>query len=185
MLLCMWAALSPVESQPLWWLQRFVPAVVVACCSQTVVASIYLQAPLQPLQDNLESTTYEVFEKDTIKYTQYEAAVFKCLMDRVTQQQADAGKVTVLMVVGAGRGPLVAASLVAAAKSGRRIKVYAVEKNPNAVVTLQHRIVRDGWQDTVRGRGWVSGPSRTVIALGCAAAVFASAMQQLLSSVYV
>ena len=39
------------------------------------------------------------------------------------------------MVVGAGRGPLVRASLTAAEESGRKIRVYAVEKNPNAVVT--------------------------------------------------
>ena len=36
------------------------------------------------------------------------------------------------MVLGAGRGPLVRASLKAAELSGRKIKVYAVEKNPNA-----------------------------------------------------
>lgn len=43
----------------------------------------YLQAPLQPLMDNLENQTYEVFEKDPIKYQQYEKAVYKALMDRV------------------------------------------------------------------------------------------------------
>lgn len=32
----------------------------------------YLQAPLQPLADNLENTTYETFEKDPVKYQQYE-----------------------------------------------------------------------------------------------------------------
>jgi protein arginine N-methyltransferase 5 len=35
----------------------------------------YLQAPLQPLADNLESITYEVFEKDPVKYNQYEKAI--------------------------------------------------------------------------------------------------------------
>jgi len=39
------------------------------------------------------------------------------------------------MVVGAGRGPLVRASLNAAQKADRKIRIYAVEKNPNAVVT--------------------------------------------------
>lgn len=28
----------------------------------------YLQSPLQPLMDNLESQTYETFERDPIKY---------------------------------------------------------------------------------------------------------------------
>jgi len=32
----------------------------------------YLQSPLQPLQDHLESTTYETFERDPAKYTAYE-----------------------------------------------------------------------------------------------------------------
>lgn len=41
----------------------------------------------------------------------------------------------VLMVLGAGRGPLVNASLRAARQADRRLRVYAVEKNPNAVVT--------------------------------------------------
>lgn len=41
----------------------------------------------------------------------------------------------VLMVLGAGRGPLVNASLRAAKQADRRIRLYAVEKNPNAVVT--------------------------------------------------
>lgn len=39
------------------------------------------------------------------------------------------------MVVGAGRGPLVRAALNAATNAKQKIKVYAVEKNPNAVLT--------------------------------------------------
>jgi protein arginine N-methyltransferase 5 len=39
--------------------------------------------------------------------------------------------------VGAGRGPLVRRSLIAAERASRRITVFAVEKNPNAVVTLR------------------------------------------------
>ena len=47
-------------------------------------------------------------------------------------------------VVGAGRGPLVRASLSAAARCGRRLRVYAVEKNPNAVVTLHALVAAEG-----------------------------------------
>lgn len=39
------------------------------------------------------------------------------------------------MVVGAGRGPLVTRSLLAAEKAKRRVRIYALEKNPNAFVT--------------------------------------------------
>ena len=109
----------------------------------------YLQAPLQPLMDNLESATYETFEKDASKYIQYEEAVHACLVDRVRDADAAAGKVTVLMVVGAGRGPLVRASLRASDRCGRKLKVYAVEKNPNAVITLQSLVESEGWEDRV------------------------------------
>ena len=42
---------------------------------------------------------------------------------------------SIVMVLGAGRGPLVNASLNAARQAMRKVKVYAVEKNPNAIVT--------------------------------------------------
>jgi len=98
----------------------------------------FLQSPLQPLMDNLESSTYEIFEKDPIKYTEYHKAMYKALLDRVTDEEANAGKRITLMVLGAGRGPLVRAALKAGEQSGRQkgLKVYAVEKNPNAIVTL-------------------------------------------------
>jgi len=95
-----------------------------------------LQTPLQPLMDNLEASTYEVFEKDPIKYTEYQRAIQLALEDRINDEEAQQGKVSILMVLGAGRGPLVRASLRAAELSVRKIKVYAVEKNPNAVNTL-------------------------------------------------
>eukprot|EP00899_Mesostigma_viride_P006648 jgi/Mesvir1/15985/Mv08291-RA.3 len=111
----------------------------------------YLQAPLQPLMDHLESQTYETFEKDWTKYAVYQQAVYRALMDRVAAGVAggSGGGSTVLMVVGAGRGPLVRASLRAAADAGASIRVYAVEKNPNAVITLQSLAEHEGWGDAV------------------------------------
>ncbi|KAL4657197.1 protein arginine N-methyltransferase 5 [Arapaima gigas] len=107
----------------------------------------YLQSPLQPLMDNLESQTYEVFEKDPIKYSQYQQAVYKCLLDRVPEEEKDTN-VQVLMVLGAGRGPLVNASLRAAKQADRKIRVYAVEKNPNAIITLENWKFEE-WGDQV------------------------------------
>lgn len=159
------------------------------------------QAPLQPLQDNLESQTYEVFERDGTKYEVYGEAVYRALLDRVPEDEAattttvgGAGwtaaaptvgffplwvsfnsrqgmptqvkgllstrrhtprlsawtmpllprnATQVLMVVGAGRGPIVAAALAAADRAGRRVRMYAVEKNPNAIVTLSHRVASE------------------------------------------
>ncbi|TPX71519.1 hypothetical protein SpCBS45565_g01044 [Spizellomyces sp. 'palustris'] len=105
----------------------------------------YLQQPLQPLMDNLESATYEVFEKDPIKYQEYERAIYRALLDRAPD---GSDVVTVIMVVGAGRGPLVQRALQAAEASNRQVKVYAIEKNPNAVVTLRCRKESE-WEDLV------------------------------------
>eukprot|EP00002_Diphylleia_rotans_P002876 TRINITY_DN11874_c0_g1_i1.p1 TRINITY_DN11874_c0_g1~~TRINITY_DN11874_c0_g1_i1.p1 ORF type:complete len:618 (-),score=105.28 TRINITY_DN11874_c0_g1_i1:76-1929(-) len=104
----------------------------------------YLQIPLQPLMDNLESQTYETFEKDEIKYIQYEKAVNKALQERFKE-----GDSVIVMVLGAGRGPLVRASLRAGEETKRNVRVYAVEKNPNAVVTLQNMKITLGWGSRV------------------------------------
>lgn len=106
----------------------------------------YLQSPLQPLSDNLESITYEVFEKDPIKYAWYERATAQALKDWHSQKKStssDNGAV-VVAVVGSGRGPLVTRALNASVSSGVPVKVYAIEKNPNAYVLLQRRN-RDTW----------------------------------------
>ena len=105
-----------------------------------------LQSPLQPLQDNLESQTYETFERDDTKYVYYQEAIRRALLDRVPPHQA-ATVVTVVLVVGAGRGPLVSAARKAAAAAGRRLRVYAVEKNPNAIVHIHARAIKEGWNN--------------------------------------
>uniref|UniRef100_A0A060TI24 Protein arginine N-methyltransferase n=1 Tax=Blastobotrys adeninivorans TaxID=409370 RepID=A0A060TI24_BLAAD len=92
----------------------------------------YLQSPLQPLADNLESSTYEVFERDPIKYSQYEKALYHAFLDK-------SNKSLVVAVVGAGRGPLVDRAIRAAAAAGRTLTIYALEKNVNAIVYLQRR----------------------------------------------
>ena len=55
-----------------------------------------LQTPIQPLRDNLESQIYEAFEKDEKKYTVYEEAIFRALLDRVPEEDK-AKQVTVLV----------------------------------------------------------------------------------------
>ena len=58
----------------------------------------------------------------------------------------------VVMVVGAGRGPLVRRAIIAASQADRNIKLYAVEKNPNAVLTL-HAWKEMEWADKVPSCG--------------------------------
>ena len=105
-----------------------------------------LQVPLQPLGDNLESATYEVFEKDPIKYLRYEEATRAALAD----YKASGHELPiVLMVVGAGRGPLVDRALKAAQEVDIPVRVYAVEKNPNALVTLRRKRQQPPWTGVV------------------------------------
>jgi len=49
----------------------------------------YLQSPLQPLQDNLESHTYEIFEEDPVKYELYKTSVYQALLDCISEQEKE------------------------------------------------------------------------------------------------
>lgn len=110
----------------------------------------YLQGPLQPLAHNLESSTYETFEKDNIKYDLYEQAIRKALIDWTQQNKpvsSPHGHI-VVAVVGAGRGPLVTRALKASEDASVKIEMWAVEKNPNAFVLLQRHNELE-WQGQV------------------------------------
>jgi len=125
----------------------------------------YLQAPLQPLTDNLESITYEVFERDPIKYDQYLRAIRFALIDWRDEGKRASGADgrIVVAVVGAGRGPLINRALEASESTGVPIEMWAIEKNPNAFVLLQ-RHNEETWGNRVNlvqsdMRSW-KGPSR-------------------------
>lgn len=94
-----------------------------------------LQVPLQPLINDLDNNMYAVFEQDPIKYQQYEKAITKALTDRA---KSNCTEVITVFVVGAGRGPLVNASLKASDTSKVPVKVYAIEKNENALQVLNY-----------------------------------------------
>lgn len=48
-----------------------------------------LEIPLQPLYDNLDSYTYEVFEKDPIKYVFYQRAIEQALLDKIPIEEVE------------------------------------------------------------------------------------------------
>lgn len=99
-----------------------------------------LQRPLQPLKDHLEFSMYETFEKDPVKYAKYQEAVYLAL--KSMNLLSDSPKVITIAVAGAGRGPLVMRSIQAFRQlqiesQSLTLKVYALEKNPSAVVYLE------------------------------------------------
>ncbi|KAL5962050.1 Protein arginine N-methyltransferase 5 [Taenia solium] len=114
-----------------------------------------LQEPLQPLQDNLSSATYGVFEMDPYKYKAYEEAICLALVHRCTSRKVvesyqsplpemdSKGDSSVIYILGAGQGPFVDASLQASRRSGCPVRVYVIEKNSNALLTLKHRMQTD------------------------------------------
>jgi protein arginine N-methyltransferase 5 len=179
-----------------------------------------LQTPLQPLADNLDAQTYEIFERDPVKYRNYTLAVERALRDWGHAQgrcpharalthsvgasaaaaagtsgegeededgdgassldgeysvapitdggagasgararapaasrycaaarcraAATAAAAAVVMVVGAGRGPLVRCVIDAARRARVPVRVFALDKNPYAVLTLRAR-ARGEW----------------------------------------
>lgn len=106
-----------------------------------------MQTPLQPLVDNLDSHTYNVFEKDPVKYDQYQKAIVQALLEKKKQncgndvvkglndmiicsddevkdcKTVECSKKFTIMVLGAGRGPLVRAALNAADITKTNVKV--------------------------------------------------------------
>lgn len=69
-----------------------------------------------------------------MKYERYEEAIYRALVER----HAEGVEEVVVMVVGAGRGPLVHCVLSASERSRRPVRLFALEKNSNACVTLRH-----------------------------------------------
>lgn len=49
--------------------------------------------------DNLESQTYEVFEKDPIKYSLYQQAVYFALLDKVPETESQTRTLSVSAAV--------------------------------------------------------------------------------------
>ena len=123
----------------------------------------FLQSPLQPLFDNLEAETYETFEKDPIKYVNYEDAVFRAAiqkLDAAGDSGSEKKNEVTIVVAGAGRGPLVQSSINAVERildkrketsAGTnalpKFRIACIEKNRNAVFTLKHRrATEELWQ---------------------------------------
>lgn len=120
----------------------------------------HLQSPLQPLGDNLEFQTYETFEKDPVKYARYEDAVRLAVRDGMSREmypKSGSSYCVNIMVVGAGRGPLVQASLdaIGSINSGLeiplvKVRITAVEKNNSAVIYLRSlQQTRLWWKEAV------------------------------------
>lgn len=93
----------------------------------------------------MDFAIYETFELDKAKYSLYQQAIEAALIEMVSEEEIKSKKVVVL-IVGAGRGPLVRAAFNASERTNRKIKVIVVEKNRCAVNTLLG-ISKTMWKD--------------------------------------
>ncbi|KAM7209573.1 hypothetical protein V8F20_000311 [Naviculisporaceae sp. PSN 640] len=126
------------------YLERQQPAYTAMESPALIHFQDWLQSPLQPLSDNLESSTYETFEGDPVKYNQYEEAIFEAMREWKTLNKPvssatpenPSSRELIVTVAGAGRGPLVTRVLRAAERTGTDIQLWALEKNHNAYVYL-------------------------------------------------
>ncbi|SHO78148.1 Similar to S.cerevisiae protein HSL7 (Protein arginine N-methyltransferase) [Malassezia sympodialis ATCC 42132] len=105
----------------------------------------WLQAPLQPMEQNLAADVYSMFESDPVKYNLYEEAMYQAL-----SQHGTAGTTMNVWIVGAGHGALVDRCLAAAERASRLVHITALEKNPGACVSLQSRQVTEWGSERVR-----------------------------------
>lgn len=93
-----------------------------------------LQSPLQPLKDHLPAETYRVFEMDPVKYRLYQEAITLAISEIKSSEKVRIG------VFGAGRGPLVQATLDACEQANvKKYQIIVMEKNPFAMLTLLDR----------------------------------------------
>jgi protein arginine N-methyltransferase 5 len=94
-----------------------------------------LLPPLQPLHNNLDDFTYNIFEQDEVKYDLYGKAI-NCALSELSHLS----KINIA-IVGAGKGGLVEAAFntVQMLQLHTKCHITAIEKNNSAVVYLDQR----------------------------------------------
>eukprot|EP00186_Timspurckia_oligopyrenoides_P000172 CAMPEP_0182446154 /NCGR_PEP_ID=MMETSP1172-20130603/4023_1 /TAXON_ID=708627 /ORGANISM="Timspurckia oligopyrenoides, Strain CCMP3278" /LENGTH=627 /DNA_ID=CAMNT_0024642039 /DNA_START=137 /DNA_END=2020 /DNA_ORIENTATION=+ len=101
----------------------------------------YLQPLDAPFKINIDSQSFDIMDRDPVKYSRYQEAIAQCFQDRQTSENLP----LVVAILGAGRGMMVAKVLEVAANNGRKVVVYAFEKNQNSTVSLQNMKMSQGW----------------------------------------
>ncbi len=113
-----------------------------------------LRTPLQPLINNLESNTYRIMEQDPVKYLSYRNAIKEAILEK---HRLNPSRPIRVVIIGAGRGPLVVATIKALKeiRSNNRVvipvNIYIIEKNKNAVITLTNRFIKCSYIKIITG----------------------------------
>lgn len=110
-----------------------------------------LMPPLKPHSESLSNQVYSIFEKDNVKYDTYHTAIQQALEDLLKSFRYNQSSPLVILVAGAGRGPLVDRSvqIVKNFNIWNQVKLVALEKNAQACLYLQKRNY-DAWDNRVK-----------------------------------
>lgn len=98
-----------------------------------------LMNPLMPHSENLTNSVYSIFEKDSVKYDLYKQAFRQAIVDFMNQNKQI--KKIVILVAGAGRGPLVEKTINILKEFNimNKVELIALEKNAQAFLYLQKK----------------------------------------------
>lgn len=110
-----------------------------------------LMPPLKPHSESLSNQVYSIFEKDTVKYDAYHTAIQEALKDLLKTHHYDQNSPLVILVAGAGRGPLVdrTVQIVKNFNIWNQVQLVALEKYAQACLYLQKRNY-DFWDNRVK-----------------------------------
>jgi len=103
----------------------------------------FLQPLEKPFRINLEAQGFDRMDRDTVKFQKYSEALTQYLTDVKTSPDST----VMIAVIAPGRGAMVRMVLTVAQQVNRKVKIYALEKNRNAAVTLQSMKVDLGWSN--------------------------------------
>ena len=108
----------------------------------TYLNSPQIMTPLKPHSEDLSDEIYSIFEEDDAKYELYGSSIKAAVRDILsTHKFAHKNDKIVILVAGAGRGPLVDITYKVACdlRATDKIELIALEKNDRAYLYLQKR----------------------------------------------
>lgn len=107
---------------------------------QFINSPAVLQCPLEPLTENLQDYTYNLFEKDSFKYEQYGRAFIKALIQ--LNKSWNLEEKPHILFLGPGRGPLIDKffdALEFLQTPSENFTITAIERNPAVMIYLKQR----------------------------------------------
>jgi protein arginine N-methyltransferase 5 len=126
-----------MQSKPFASVTKFSRRAATTAAATAASRSCALQEPWQPATQMLSMADYAAMEGDSAKYERYQLAIVDALCDIIIRRASSGALRVRILLVGAGRGPLVhrcltAADIVAADVTPLHVDIVALERNLDA-----------------------------------------------------